>query len=462
MPAAKRILGERKCTAFGITNPSVYAACVLDVGATCNGALAAGDSFLDPSSSASAGAIDLGLGDSAPALSYDPATRDTYVAWIDNSANPMIPSGPAVKVCVVTTAAPSCNATKGPYRLADPLADQGASGAVYSDPQIVVQPGGRVVVAATVSGADSGADPPGYAGTGVVAWTSPAGGGAFGSTGEGIADGGEVLANTTDAGGAVALDATDIGIYAPGGAGFTDFTVDAPAPSTTPVVNSTSESGNQGGISGNQLASVPDPSAPGRFIVVGVGVALNAPGCPTGQESSGLGVGIDTPTGLQSQPAWSSSYFSPISCQAAAPVLAGGGPNGGTIGLLEDEGPGLNGPGANGVYYRRFDPSSNSFQAPTLVSDETKLSNLGATEVSVSQDSSGGVYASWGDNGGNKLSYSSDSGTSWTPPAATGLTLYYHQHVIVAAVGAGSAELAYTGPPGLATQEYLLQTPAHR
>lgn len=52
-------------------------------------------------------------------------------------------------------------------------------------------------------------------------------------------------------------------------------------------------------------------------------------------------------------------------CQADVPVLVGGGPTGGTIDLLEE---GLqltaSDSGSEGIYYRRFDTTTNSFGVP--------------------------------------------------------------------------------------------------
>ena len=209
-------------------------------------------------------------------------------------------------------------------------------------------------------------------------------------------------------------------------------------------------------VTGNQLTSVPDPSAPGKYLVVAVGGDGSAPpGCPAGtSEATGYGVAVGTPAGLQSQSAWSSN-FAPIACQAFSPVLVGGGPAGGQIGVVESEGAGLAGAGSDGVYYRRFDASTERFLAPVLVSDETGPATGGAGQLSASQDSTGGVYAAWLDHRGTVLDYSSSAGTDWGAPLATGLGIV--SDPVIAGVGAGDAVLAYSaapaaGPPG----EYLV------
>jgi hypothetical protein len=180
-------------------------------------------------------------------------------------------------------------------------------------------------------------------------------------------------------------------------------------------VDHTGDFGDQLNIDGNQIASIPDPSTPGQYLVVVVGGSGGAaPGCPSGTSTAtGYGVGVGTPTTLATAAAWSSRYFAPESCQAKAPVLAGGGATGGAIGLLEDEGPGLSGGGSDGVYYRQFDAATEMFGAPALVSDETRTTQSGADELDLSQDSSGGVYATWLDSRGYELAYRPSGGVSW-------------------------------------------------
>ena len=82
-----------------------------------------------------------------------------------------------------------------------------------------MQPSGTVVVLTNVDGANKAVLPAGYAfANGVIAWSSPAGGAAFGAPGQGIANDGKLLAESQEAGdmpaaGAVALDATHILTY---------------------------------------------------------------------------------------------------------------------------------------------------------------------------------------------------------------------------------------------------------
>jgi hypothetical protein len=317
------------------------------------------------------------------------------------------------------------------------------------------------VVLADVQGGSVAADYPGYTGSGVVAWSSSAGGATFGSSSQGIANGGELLAagrGETPAGGAIALDGTDLGVYGDEvGSAFTDFSLSAPAPRPAPVPDHTGAYVSQSEDPGDQLASVPQPNAPGQYLVVVVGDAIGAPsGCPTSEtESTGDGVGVGTPAALQTQMAWGSEYFKPISCNASEPVLTGGGPTGGTIGVLEDEGTGINGSGSDGIYYRRFDTASAGFGAPALVSTETNLTTYGATSLSVSQDGGGGVYAIWLDKRGSMVGYSSNDGTSWQAPITLPIPSSAGS-VVVAGVAGSSAELAYVASNGAQDREYLM------
>ncbi len=440
------------CTKAGVTNAHVLKACEVDVIGTGSTKIAKGDRQLQKSGGLPATppppplrAINLGAGSQPPRVVYDPTSGATFVVWLDQS-------GTSIDVCAVRASAPDCNGGGGPDRLTDPLANAGASPG-YDSPQLIVQPGGQVVVLADASGVSAAATPAGYPSSdGVVAWSSPASGSAFGSPGQGLADGGLLLADGTEAGdmpagGAVALDDDDIGVYGdeyPFGNGFTDFTLTAGAPATTPTVDGTGAYGNPIDTDGIQVASVPDPSAPGQYVVVVVGAAQGAPGaCPAGtSEATGYGVATGTPSELQSQTAWSSGYFKPISCQAFSPALAGGGASGGTIGLLEDEGPGITGSGGDGVYFRRFDVPGGQFGPPVLVSDETQSSLDGAIDLSLSEDPAGGVYAVWEDERGTLLTFSPDGGAQWGSAALLNLP-ESESDPVIAGVGGGNAELAY-------------------
>jgi hypothetical protein len=69
------------------------------------------------------------------------------------------------------------------------------------------------------------------------------------------------------------------------------------------------------------------------------------------------------------------------------------------------------------------------------------VSTGGADELSVSQDSSGGVYAGWSDHRGVTISYSANGGSSWTSPFAAGLG--GASDPVIVGVGSANAQLAY-------------------
>jgi len=460
------------CLANGITDRAVLADCEYDVAATGEDVYATEDARLQsvtgegpplpqaPNESAPAPGpqptpapapppnpgIDLGAGSAHPSIAYDPGSGETYVAWQDPA------SLDVVDLCAVPAGASTCNGGAGPYRLTDPLASGGGAEPAYFAAKVLVQPSGTVVVLTNVDGA-SKAVQGGYAvANGVIAWSSPAGGAAFGTPGQGIANGGKLLAESQGAGdmpagGAVALDsAGDILTYGdshPFGSGATDFTLAKPAPSTTPVVDSSGEFAEQF-ADGAQVTSAPDAELPGSYLAVAVGGAAETKACTSAAET-GFSFVVGTPAALQSA-TWPA--FKPIACQANSPVLAGGGPSGGAIGVVDAEGAGLEGAGSDGVYWRAFDTTSDTFTGPVLISDETAVTLDGPSGLSASSDAGGGLYAAWSDNRGVVLDYSNTGGSSWQPPQATGIQ---GSGPVVAGASGGSAQVAYT----YKSQEYL-------
>jgi hypothetical protein len=476
VPLAKALHAEALCRAAGSTNLALLQDCEYDILASGKTGYAEGDALVQsvlapgptststppatppaspgPSGPPAPTPIDLGAGGNPPAVAYDPGSGDTYVVWA-NAA------GGAIELCAVSPGSNSCNGGAGPRELSDPLAAQGGSNPSYEHPRVVVLPSGTVVVVAALEGASTSAEPGGYTGvhSGVVAWSSPAGGGSFA-----VEDGGRFLASDLSGAGempgegAVALSATEIAVYGnryPFGSGFTDFAPGTPAPPSTPLADNTGDYGDQAVAYGaQQLASVPGPGA-GQYTVVAVGGAGVTPlGCPSGSgPASGYGVAVGTPKQL-AEKSWASQYFKPFACLAAGPALAGGGPGGGSIGALDEEGAGLLGTGADGIYYRRFEPSTSTFSGPVLVSEETSLASLGVEQLSLSQDSAGGVYAAWNDARGLVLAYSSNGGSSWQPPLPSGLNSYpgfNASSAVVAGIGGGRAAIAYKA----GGQEYL-------
>lgn len=461
------------CIEQGITNRALLNDCEYDVAATGQSTYASGDAQLQevagagpplsepPNEPAPPGpsggsaptptptpapppnpGIDLGPGSAHPSIAYDPVSGETYVAWQDPA------SVDVVDLCAVPAGAATCNGGAGPYKLTDPLASKAPAGPAYFAAKVLVQPSGTVVVLTNVDGANKAVLPGGYAfANGVIAWSSPAGGATFGTPGQGLANGGKLLAESQEAGdmpagGAIALDETDILTYGdsfPFGKGATDFTLAAPAPAATPKIEPKGEFAEQF-ADGTQVAST--PAVAGQYLAVVVAGA--AKGCGTSEET-GFSFVIGTPAALQTA-AWPA--FKGIACQANSPVLAGGGPGGGAIGVIDAEGPGLEGAGPDGVYWRAFDGTTHTFTAPVLVSDETAVTLTGPSGLSACTDAGGGLYAAWSDSRGVVLDYSNTGGSSWQPPLATGIQ---GSGAVVAGAGGGSALLAYS----YESQEYL-------
>lgn len=398
-------------------------------------------------------AIDLGAGEEPPSIAYDSGSGDTYVVWRDSV------SEDTLDVCVVTSGGSACNGGSGPYKLTDPVATGGGKNPVFRTAKVLVAPGGTVVVLTDLEdGDESRVLQPGYTyDSGVIAWSSAPGGAGFASND--IAAGGKLLAEAPaymPSAGAVALNATEFATYGntnPFGNGVTDFSLIAAAPSTTPIVDQSGakqegEYSDQENVESNEIAVEPAAGTPGKYVVVvGGGAQEPAPAvCQPGGGfyATGYGVATGTPKELQMQKAWSSSYFTPLSCEAAGPALTEGRSG---IGALEAEGPGY-----DSVNYRTFEAASAKFGAPVQVANETGLFLVSPDDFSLSQDAAGGVYAMWGDERGFQFNYSSTGGTSWPAPVTA---LSEASDPVVVGVGGGSAEVAYKYDPGSGSQEYL-------
>jgi hypothetical protein len=91
-----------------------------------------------------------------------------------------------------------------------------------------------------------------------------------------------------------------------------------------------------------------------------------------------------------------------------------------------------------------------------LVSNETTRTLSGADDLDVAQDGAGDVYATWSDSRGEELDYSSTAGASWRKPATIVLPVNPDDDLVLAGVGGGSAELAYTADHGADKQVYVV------
>jgi hypothetical protein len=410
------------------------------------------------SASGALAAIDLGPGDFEPAIQYEPTTQTTYVAWTENEHK-------AIDLCVLPAGATGCE-NGAPIAMTDPRAESGIpkySG--YNTPEIVVLPGGGVVLVADLDPVAALVTPSGWTSRGVVAWSSTAGGATFFQPGQGLADSGELLApevGSIPGQGAVALGSSpaEVGVFGnanPFGNGFAAFGLTKPfatKESEMPVPDMTGLYDDELGADGTQTASLANTPKSGEALVVTVGEDYSNPNpaCPGDNYISGYAYAGGTFANLNKQASWEvgGKYFKPIACVAESPVIAGG-PSG--IGVFEDEGPGLESGGADSVDYRAFDAATHTFGAPVVVSEEGEHTLSGAGGQSMSQDPAGGIYTMWLDSRGWEFSYSNTQGSSWAAPV-TALPEVAGDPVI-AGVGNGTAEAAYEADLGGGTHEYL-------
>jgi hypothetical protein len=387
----------------------------------------------------------------APLIAYAPSTKTTYVAWAD-------PIKSAVDLCILLEGASGCEGGT-PVLLEDSL----FTGDNFPGPGgLLVLPGGEVAVIGKTGNSGS------------IAWISPAGGAAFMSKGQGLQNGGEPISPVDlyyVAGNAAALSSTDVALLDDFGDYFGDTSLTATSPTISkPNSNQTVPEGEFPrkalGSAGPEIAAepAPPPAAAGTDVVVGVGdnfdgppVAL--PGC-LNQEGTGYGVSVGKVDGTSNAAGTLNAKGLPgynvLACSAQTPVLAQDGADG--IGVIEQEGDGFDGAGSlYTIDYRPFTATSSggTFGAPVQLAD---LSHLGgAGQIDLAEDSGTGVYASWIDDQGLVLDYSSNGGASWEPPVVVpepGVDGTQGSPVIVG-LGGGNAEIAYVYNPGTGTQVFL-------
>jgi hypothetical protein len=406
--------------------------------------------------------VPLGAGHSLPVVAADPTTGTTYVAWPTDSAN-------AIDLCVIV-ATGRCNGTGTPDKLTDPAAGTGGS-AQYSDPRIVIMPdSGQVVVVAAVIGVPSSQAakvlPPGYTGSGGdVAWASPAGGAAFRQPGEGVQNTGKFLDSTVPPeAGAVPLSQTVIAVFENDTyqSAFSDFSLTNPAPAAPADPSPMGGYGQAANSDSGQLAAQPVRSPAGDDIVVGIALGTDSNECPSSLTTVGWGSAVgnlaqaSSAGALNDSATWPSSDFKLLTCSAGSPTLAGG-PSG--IGEIDQEGPGLAKGTQLEIVYRHFDVAKDRFGSPVEISSETKVSSGGADAISLSQDSTGTLYAAWLDSRGVVVSRSSDGGAHWSVPLETGLAVNgIGNDFVVQGLGAQKFAIAYNKPLNPTTNWHYLTT----
>jgi hypothetical protein len=408
-------------------------------------------------------ALDVPNNGAAPYVAYDPVTQNTFIAWTD----PQTTTNGAIDLCVLLKNTSACEGG-GPVALTVTTNENphiGGSNSIGLG-GLTVLPNGDVVVIGTPVATAS------------IAWESPGDGSAFLTSGQGLQDGGSFISPVSlfyTRGNVAPLGNTDVALLDDYNDYFSDSPFSGPEyPATLPDSNS-----NPGGLyprkaqdtSGPEIAaeSAPPPAAAGTDIVVGVGDNYAGPNtqlsdCVDGDDV-GTGYGVDVGLVGQSSAAGylnhqtsgaSMPAYTGLACNAENPVVAS--PEGGTqgIGVLENEGDGLDGGTNYSLDYRAFDVNSlatgGSFGGAALVA---KLADP-AGDIDVVDDSSGGVYAMWSGGGNLNANYSADGGAVWGPPVVIPepSNVDYDDPVITA-VGGGDFMLSYDDNTGSGYQTFV-------
>jgi hypothetical protein len=133
-------------------------------------------------------------------------------------------------------------------------------------------------------------------------------------------------------------------------------------------------------------------------------------------------------------------------CNVDEPAVAGG-PSG--FGVLDND------TAHNNIVYHRFDQTNENFDTP----DVTIAANQGEQSPAVSQDGSGGVYATFllgGGGGPISLAYSYNGGTSWIGPAALNPNTDGGANKVTSSVGAsGQGWAAWVDNGSVYAQQFV-------
>jgi hypothetical protein len=416
-------------------------------------------------------ALDVPNNGAAPQVVFDPVTQNTFIAWTD----PQTTSHGGVDLCVLLKNTSTCEGG-GPVVLAVTPAEnpaiQGSN--TISLGGITVLPNGDVVVIGTPVSTSS------------VTWESPGDGSAFLTSGQGLQNGGGFISPVSlfyTTGNVVALSNTDVGLLDDYGDYFSDSPFAGPEyPATLPNSNTNPPPAGQTSslyprkalsTTGPEVAAepLPAPAAAGTDIVVAVGDNYAGPNtqlsdCING-DATGTGYGVDVgAVGASSAAGYLNAQdsngdsipaYSGLACNAENPVVAS--PEGGTqgIGVLENEGDGLDNAGTTYTLdYRAFDVNASatggSFGGASLVANLTGA----AGDIDVVDDTTDGVYALFAGNGGLYVNYSSDGGAVWGPPVAIPEpTTGEISDPIITAIGGGEFLLAYDNNTGPGAQTFV-------
>ena len=380
-----------------------------------------------PGVAVAAGApIAIGKGSSPPAIAVD-STGTAYIAWEDTST-----SAPFVHYCELPAGNQVCSVSytkAGQAGGLNPPYHSDCAGLLGS-PSVIVQ-GADVLVFAydNCTGLDNG----------VAGWVSTNGGKTF--TNEPTRatmsytppnNDSVTVKPVTELGGGL----VGVGYVVPGGSPQFQAVQYDPATSTFQT-NYNGSSGSYAtldptnkyaaGNLGGEFAAQPVGTAHAGLM----GVVTAFPSAPknpchgapqfTAWAFAPLAAGT-TQTALNTNPgaagsAWT-QRLTPLDCNTTAPAV-GGGPAG--FGVLDTLFSG------NKTMYHRFDEHDGKFDIPAVT-----LATEAEVSPSLSQDSAGGVYATWGTGLTElRLAYSPDGGTKWEGPVtlhdstATGNQLAY-------------------------------------
>ena len=429
--------------------------------------------------SAAAVALDAPDNGSPPLVAYSPVDHNTYVAWT-------APSNGGIDLCVFPAGATACE--NGVQDLTDTVSG-GPDLTGAAAPEIaglVVLPNGEVVVlGSTAQGA-----------VGTLSWASASGGAGFFASGNGLQNGGNPISPVSmfyTVNNAVALSNSDVALFDSFDHSYSFFS-DSPFAGPefpTTLAMDTCPSNTGAGPQGNAnncgqfddqkletLGSViaaepaPPPAASGTDVVVGVGanngsLQTTPSGC-VNYAATGFGVsvgkvGASSAAGSLNGNGLQPNGFQLLACSAETPVLTS--PIGGTqgIGVIEQEGNGIDGAGSTyAIDFRPFTlnastPASSTWGSPVQLEDISSLSLAGADNIDATDDAADGVYASWEDKQGLVLDYSPNGGATWDGPVVVPAlsTGGAQSDPTIAGIGSGVVEVAYEANLGTGNQVFL-------
>jgi hypothetical protein len=392
-----------------------------------------------------------------PSAAVDSAGT-AYIAWANTKDLPPVTTN-IVQYCVLPAGATACSHTGN-------LAPA-HSGAYIDGVQVLVD-GSTVVILADVygtAGSSSGDYVP------EQEWQSIDGGATFNivNGGKSVADG--ILSADTGPLSAVVVPGTNMLGYGWNSAGgpptFNAFPLTSPGECSTVMCNGAPIPGsppypfaelepntNPDTISnaGGQFAAQSGAN-PGVLAIFNTGFSNGPFACAPGSGTAyAYGSGIQSATNNynispgSTNSAWKVAAAQ-ADCNVGAPAV-GGGPSG--FGVLEGN------TATHNIVYHRFNQATNSFAGTPLV---TIAANQGELFPSVSQDGSGGVYATFllGGGGGTvSLAYSSDGGTTWTGPATLNADADAGIHELTSSVGAsGQGWAAWVDNGSIYAQQFV-------